>query len=96
MVRRYNVEGPEAMHNRRYTHSHRAQPLLSAEQLAELAVAVRGPAPEGEYWIGRTVAAWMSERLGRPSQRVSGLGLSGAPRRQAAQAPPTPCAGGSR
>jgi len=65
VVRRYNVEGPEAMHNRRFTHSHRATPLLSAEQLAELAQAVRGPAPEGEHWIGRTVAAWMSERLGR-------------------------------
>jgi transposase len=66
VVRRYNGEGPEAMHNRRYTHSHRAQPLLSPEQLAELATAVRGPAPEGEHWIGRTVAVWMSERLGRP------------------------------
>ena len=29
VVRRYNGEGPEAMHNRRYTHSHRAAPLLS-------------------------------------------------------------------
>lgn len=66
VVRRYNVEGPEAMRNRRYTHSHRAQPLLSAKLLAELAEAVRGPAPEGEHWIGRTVAAWMSERLDRP------------------------------
>jgi len=66
LVRRYNREGPEAMRNRRFTHSHRATPLLSAEQLAELAQAVRGPAPEGEHWLGRTVAAWMSERLGRP------------------------------
>ena len=54
------------MRNRRYTHSQRAAPLLSPALLAELAEAVRGPAPEGEYWIGRTVAAWMSERLGRP------------------------------
>ena len=54
------------MRNRQYTHSHRAQPLLNAEQLAELAQAVRGPAPEGDEWLGRTVAAWMSERLGRP------------------------------
>lgn len=65
LVRRYNTEGPEAMRNRQYTHSHRAQPLLSPEQLAELAEAVRGPAPEGEYWIGRTVAAWISAKLGR-------------------------------
>lgn len=66
LVRRYNAAGPSAMRNRRYTHSHRAAPLLSPALLAELAEAVRGPAPEGEYWLGRTVAAWMSERLGRP------------------------------
>lgn len=33
-VRRYNTEGPEAMRNRQYTHSHCAQSLLSPEQLA--------------------------------------------------------------
>ena len=66
IVRRYNAEGPEGMRNRQYTHSHRAAPLLSEEQLAELAAAVRGPAPEGDEWLGRTVAAWMSARLGRP------------------------------
>jgi transposase len=66
IARRYNEQGPEAMHNRRYTHSHRAQPLLSPEQLAELAAAVRGSAPEGDVWVGRTVADWMSQKLGRP------------------------------
>ena len=55
------------MHNRQYTHSHRATPLLSAEQLAELAAAVRGPAPAGDdSWLGRTGANWMSQQLGRP------------------------------
>src|SRR6266849_1505718 len=48
LVRRYNTEGPEAMRNRRYTHSHRPAPLLSPALLAELAEAVRGPAPQGE------------------------------------------------
>jgi transposase len=66
LVRRYNTKGPAAMRNRRYTHSHRPAPLLSAALLAELAEAVRGPAPEGDHWLGRTVAAWMTERLGRP------------------------------
>jgi transposase len=66
IAKRYNAEGPAGMTNRQYTHSHRAQPLLSAEQLAELAEVVRGPAPEGDYWLGRTVAAWMSAKLGRP------------------------------
>jgi transposase len=66
IAKRYNAEGGEGMRNRQYTHSHRPAPLLSPEQLAELAEAVRGPAPEGEYWLGRTVAAWMSQKLGRP------------------------------
>ena len=66
IAKRYNAEGPAGMVNRRATHSRRAPLTLSAEQMAELAAAVRGPAPEGEYWIGRTVAAWISTRLGRP------------------------------
>ena len=66
VARRYNEQGPAGLHNRRRTHSHRAPLLLSQEQLAELAVAVRGPAPEGDHWLGRTVAAWMSAKLGRP------------------------------
>jgi transposase len=66
LVGRYNREGPDGMRNRQYTHSHRAAPLLADEQLAELAEALRGPAPEGEEWLGRTVAAWMRQRLGRP------------------------------
>src|SRR5258708_11830332 len=66
IAKRYNTQGPAGMINRQYTHSHRAAPLLSAEQLAELAEAVRGPAPEGDHWLGRTVAAWMSQKLGRP------------------------------
>jgi transposase len=65
IAKRYNTEGADGMRNRQYTHSHRAQPLLSAEQLADLAHAVRGPAPEGDEWVGRTVAEWMSQHLGR-------------------------------
>jgi len=66
IAKRYNAEGVEGMRNRQYTHSHRAAPLLSPEHLAELAAAVRGPAPEGDDWLGRTVADWMSRKLGRP------------------------------
>jgi hypothetical protein len=66
IAKRYNTQGPAGMSNRQYTHSHRAALLLSAEQLAELAEAVCGPAPEGDHWLGRTVAAWMSQKLGRP------------------------------
>lgn len=56
VARRYNQEGPTGMQNRRYTHSHRATPLLDPETLAELAIAVRGPAPAGDKWLGRAVA----------------------------------------
>src|SRR5690242_18715741 len=66
IAKRYNAEGPEGMHNRRYTHSHRAAPLLSGEQLAALAETVRGPAPEDDKWTGRLIAEWMSRTLGRP------------------------------
>jgi transposase len=66
IAKRYNAEGAEGMHNRQYTHSHRAALLLSAEQVAELAAAVRGPAPAGDDWTGRLVAEWMGHTLGRP------------------------------
>lgn len=66
IAKRYNAEGADGMRNRQYTHSHRGQPLLSPALLAELAEAVRGPAPEGDEWLGRTVAAWIAEKLGRP------------------------------
>jgi transposase len=66
IAKRYNAEGAEGMRNRQYTHSHRPAPLLAPEQLAELAAAVRGPAPDGDEWRGRTVAEWMSHKLGRP------------------------------
>jgi transposase len=66
IAKRYNAEGPEGMRNRQYTHSHRAAPLLSPEQVEALATAVREPAPEGDEWTGRLVAEWMSRTLGRP------------------------------
>ena len=67
IAKRYNAAGPAGMRNRQYTHSHRSAPLLAPELLAELARAVRGPAPAGDdHWLGRTVADWMSARLGRP------------------------------
>jgi transposase len=71
IARRYNAEGPNGVANRRHTTSHRAAPLLNAEQVAELRQALSGPAPQGERWTSVSVANWMSERLGRrvPKQR---------------------------
>jgi hypothetical protein len=51
IAKRYIAEGAVGMRNRQYTHSHRIPPLLNAEQLAEFAQAVRGPAPQGDHWL---------------------------------------------
>jgi hypothetical protein len=66
LVRRHHEYGPAAMRNRHSTQSHRPSLLLSPELLEELAAAIRGPAPDGDWWVERTVAAWMSQKLGRP------------------------------
>ena len=71
IARRYNHQGPAGMVNQSPTHSHRAPLLLSPEQLAELASVIRGPAPEGDVWLDRTVAAWISQQLGRPVRRTA-------------------------
>jgi transposase len=66
IARRYNQQGPAGMVNRHHAASYRHPLLLSAQQLTELAAVIRGRAPEGALWIGRTVADWMSQQLGRP------------------------------
>ncbi len=66
IAKRSNAEGAEGMRNRQHTHSRRAALLLSPDQFAELAAVVRGPAPEGDSWLARLVADWMSRTLGRP------------------------------
>jgi transposase len=66
IAKRYNAEGPAGMVNRRHIWTRRTPSLLSTTQLEELRQALSGPAPEGERWSSRTVAAWMSARLGRP------------------------------
>jgi transposase len=72
IAKRYNEHGPAGMRNRQRTHSRRTTPLLSTEQQEELRQALAGPAPEEDRWSGRTVAEWMSARLGRPVSRYRG------------------------
>jgi hypothetical protein len=84
LVRRYNEQGPQAMRNRQYTHSHRPALLLSGKQLAELAEAVRGPAPEGGV-LARAHGGGVDEPQARSAdQHATGLGVFGAPGRHAA------------
>ncbi len=66
IARRFNDEGAEGLVN----HRKRSRPsphalLASPEQLDELRTTLAGPAPHGDVWNGRTVAAWLSVRAGR-------------------------------
>jgi transposase len=71
IARRYNTDGPDGMRDRRHALC-AGRPDLPASQLAELGAAVAGPHPEGDHWCGRTVAQWLSERLGRHVSRQLG------------------------
>ena len=73
IARRYNVEGPASMEDRRHTTTaHHPATLLSSAHLEELRQALSGPAPHGDRWTSRTVADWMAERLGRPVAKQRG------------------------
>jgi transposase len=72
IARRYNQHGPNGVNDLRHQ-SRPSIPLLSASQQDELVAALAaGGAPEGERWTGRTVAAWISQRLGRHVSRQLG------------------------
>lgn len=66
IAQRYNVEGPAGVEDQRH-HAPGPAPVLSAEQQDELRQALHGPAPDGAAWTGRTVAEWLSAKLGRPA-----------------------------
>jgi transposase len=72
IARRYNQHGPAGVKDRRHQ-SRPSIPLLSASQQEELVAALAaGGAPEGDRWSGRTVAAGISQRLGRRVGRQLG------------------------
>jgi transposase len=64
LARRYR-EGPDVSGDRRHVNPG-AAPLLSGAQQEQLRTALAGPAPDGGVWSCRSVAAWMSQTLGRP------------------------------
>jgi hypothetical protein len=66
IAKRYNEQGPEGMHTRRHTTSYRPPPVLSADLQEELRATLAEAATRNDSWTGTDVAAWMSERLGRP------------------------------
>ncbi len=58
-----------------------ARPLLSPVLREELRDVLSGPAPDGGLWTGPKVAAWMTDRVGRPveHQRVNAPRLGASP-----------------
>src|SRR5215469_7090523 len=67
IARRYNEQGPAGMQNRQHTTSWRPAPMLSVDLQEELRQTIAGPAPSySKRWTARMVAAWMSQKLGRP------------------------------
>ena len=64
LARRYR-EGPDAIGDRRHGNPG-AAPLLNVVQQAQLRAALAGAVPDGGVWSCRSVAAWMSQTLGRP------------------------------
>jgi transposase len=70
VARRFNEEGEAALVDHRKAPHWRPRPhprtlLATPEQLAELRTVLAGPAPQGDVWNSRTVAAWLSARAGR-------------------------------
>jgi transposase len=65
VARRYRMDGPAGIGDRRHGNPG-AAPLLDAAQQAQLQEVLAGPAPDGGLWTGRQVAKWMSAALRRP------------------------------
>lgn len=66
VVQRYNQEGPAGVRDRRLEQRPPVrEPLVTAEQLQELAETVQGPAPGGGLWTGPLVAQWIAAKTGR-------------------------------
>src|SRR5262245_53318077 len=74
IAKRYNAEGPDGIGDRRHANPGAAS-LLSAEQLAELDVALDAPAPDGGLWTGPKIAQWMADKLGQKVHQQRGWEL---------------------
>jgi len=63
LARRYNVDGPEALGDRRHQNpGARERALLSAEQREELAEALKESPPDGGMWNSRKVGEWIEAK----------------------------------
>jgi transposase len=79
VARRFTEEGAAALiDHRQRPHARARRPdprtlLSTPEQRDELRAALRGPAPHKDVWNSRTVAAWLSARVGRPVSQDAAL-----------------------
>lgn len=62
ILKRYNAHGPDALINGRRDNG--CDPLLSAEQQAQLFAALQVEPPDGGLWSGPKVAAFVKDRFG--------------------------------
>lgn len=99
LARRYNTAGVVALRDHRHEARPHRPPLLSASTgLDALRAALAGPAPHGDRRNSRnsrTVAVWLSERVGHPVSAVTAwacvqVGLDGP------SSAPAPCQDGDR
>ena len=64
LLERYNASGPDALANGRRRNGLKPS-LLTAEVLEVVRLRLAEPPPDGGLWTGRTVARWISGRIGR-------------------------------
>src|SRR5258708_16221111 len=72
IAKRYNTQGPDGMHNRPHTTSHRTPPTVPPALQEELRHAVAAAAARPEHWTGREAAACIGARLGHPGPHPLG------------------------
>jgi transposase len=65
LTSRYNERGAEAVPDQQSDAKPGPPPSVDAATAAELASALRSPAPDGGLWTAPKVAAWIEERTGR-------------------------------
>jgi transposase len=64
IIQRYNQEGPTSTINHSKKKRVSSRSLLTPDQQAELARALKYPAPDGEAWSGPKVAHWIAQKTG--------------------------------
>jgi transposase len=63
-VRRYNLEGPEALKDKRHQNPGQ-KPKLTPEERMRVLEALQGPPPDGGLWTGPKLRDWVERELGK-------------------------------